>query len=94
MALKYLPCPWVLFEYWKCDKFEIISREKCVKNDDNYIRGKIKKGGEKNSRVESWNNNYVLLPLTAMPMPTIMGMLKMQLSPATIYAPGRGLWRP
>ena len=67
MALKYLPCPWVLFEYWKCDKFKIASRGKCVKNDGNHIRGKIKKGGGKNHKVESWNNSYVLLPLTAMP---------------------------
>lgn len=27
-------------------------------------------------------------------VPTIMVMLKMQLSPATIYAPGQGLRRP
>jgi len=43
---------------------------------------------------EMQHNKYVLWPLTVMPMPTIMGMLKVQLSPATIYAPGRGLWRP
>ena len=32
-------------------------------------------------------NSYVLWPLTMMLVPTIMGMLKVQLSPATIYAP-------
>ena len=63
------------------------------KNSDNYIREE-KEGGEDSYKVESWNNNYVLWPLTVMPMPTIMGMLKMQLSPATIYAPGWGLRRP
>lgn len=49
-------------------------------------------GGEIDLRVDPWNNNYVLWPLTAMPMPIIMGMLKMQLSPATIYAPRRDRW--
>lgn len=43
---------------------------------------------------EMQHNEYVLRPLTVMSVPTIMGMLKMQLSPATIHAPGQGLRRP
>lgn len=41
-----------------------------------------------------YNIIYVLWPLTVMSTLIIMLVLKMQLSPATIDAPGQGLWRP
>ena len=78
------------FEYWGRDKFILISRGKRVKNGDKYLRGR----GEK--RIYKCTIQQIC-PVTInyiMPMLTIMRMLKMQLSPATIYAPGRGLRRP